>query len=182
MRFAPLAVFLMFAFAAPAVAADRQIADFFGSYLGHGTEKHSADEEEWIRQERFSRVIIRPASAEKGFAIDRTTLELAGEKVPRQAETKSSTQTFRATDHPNVFRDVSSEDPTLGASASWAVITGSTLSVVQVSTAPDGNYFVTHYDRTLSKEGLDVRFTRFENSRIIRAMNLKLLKAPEQDN
>jgi hypothetical protein len=54
--------------------------------------------------------------------------------------------------------------------------------MVQVSVAPDGNYFVVQYDRTLTEKGMDVRFTRFENSRIVRAIKLSLLKGPAKVN
>lgn len=187
MRAVVLALLLTVGFVAPSAAADRKIQDFFGAYLGHGTEDAidahpTADATAAAeRQTRFSQVIIRPA-AENGFTIEWATLKLKGDEIPREAETKSYTQTFRASDRPNMFRDVTSGDPNLGADTSWAVINGDTLSIVQFSVAPDGNYFLTHYDRTLTEKGMDVRFTRFENSRIVRAVRLSLLKGPAKVN
>jgi len=180
------AVFLTAAFVVAssfqAFAADRKVEDFYGAYLGHGAEEPtggaSGDVE---KQTRFSQVIIRPA-AERGFTIEWATLKLKGDEIPREADTKSYTQTFRGTDKPNLFRDVTSGDPNLGADTSWAVINGDTMSVVQVSVAADGGYFVTHYDRTLTEKGMDVRFTRFENSRIVRAVRLSLFKGPAKVN
>ena len=152
---------------APSWAADRKIEDFYGAYLGHGTEEPVGTQAEAPgKLTRFSQVIIRPSGSEGGFTVDWSTLRLKGDDVPREADTKSYTQSFRATERPNFYRDVTSGDVNLGQDASWAVINGDTLSVVQVSVAPDGNYFVTHYDRTLTEKGMDVRFTRFENSRI----------------
>lgn len=183
MRAVILVLLLTFGFALPSAAADRKIQDFYGAYLGHGTEEHvgeagSGDKE---TQTRFSQVIIRPA-AEGGFSIEWATLKLKGDEIPREADTKSYMQNFRAADRPNLFRDVTSGDPNLGADVSWAVINGDTLSIVQVSVGPDGSYFVTHYDRTLTDKGMDVRFTRFENSRIVRAVRLNLLKGPAKVN
>jgi len=168
-----------FGFAFSAAAADRKIQDFYGAYLGHGAEEpagNTAASEP--KHTRFSQVIIRSAPEEKGFTIEWATLKLKGDDIPSEADTKSYTQTFRGTDRPNLYRDVTSGDPNLGADTSWAVINGDTLSIVQVSVLPDGNYFVTHYDRTLTAKGMDVRFTRFENSRIVRAVQLSLLKGP----
>jgi hypothetical protein len=51
-----------------------------------------------------------------------------------------------------------------------------------VSVGPDGGYYVTHYDRSLTAKGMDVRFTRFENSRIVRAVHLNLLRGPAKVN
>lgn len=178
MRAIFLSLLLIAGFSAPAVAADRKIDDFYGAYLGHGTEETSAGETgDLEKQTRFSQVIIRSA-AESGFTIEWATLKLKGDEIPREADTKSYTQTFRVADRPNLYRDITSGDPNLGADISWAVINGDTLSIVQVSVAADGGYFVTHYDRTLTAKGMDVRFTRFENSRIVRAVRLNLFKGP----
>jgi hypothetical protein len=167
----------------PSAAADRKIADFFGAYLGHGSEEPVSDpsHSEVHRQTRFSQVIIKPA-AENGFSIEWSTLKLKGDDIPSEADTKTHVETFRATDKPNVFKDVTPPEPGLVQDTSWAVINGNTLSIVKVAVAADGNYFVSHYDRTLSAEGLEARFTRFENSRIVRAVKLHLLKGPAAVN
>jgi len=168
--------------APPSFAADRKIADFYGAYLGHGAEETVVGAPQGERKTRFSQVIVRSAPEEKGFTIEWATLKLKGDELPDAADTKSYVQTFRATERPNVFRDVTSGDPNLGADVSWAVINGDTLSIVQVTVGQDGNYFVAHYDRTLTAKGLDVHFTRFENSRIVRAVKLNLLKGPAKVN
>ena len=181
MRAVVATVVLVFTFAAGfAQAADRKISDFYGVYLGHGETEAVAGSER--PEKRFSQVVIRPAAAEKGFTIEWSTLRLAGDELPSTAETKTYTQTFRATDKPNKFSDVTSGDLNLGQDASWAVITGDTLSIVQISVGPGGNYYVTHYDRSLTEKGMDVRFTRFENSRIVRAVHLNLLRGPAKVN
>jgi hypothetical protein len=180
MRAVVAAVVFAFAFAAAsAQAADRKISDFFGVYLGHGEADASGGQG---KEKRFSQVLIRPAAAEKGFTIEWSTLKLKGDELPSTADTKTYTQTFGVADKPNQFRDVTSGDVNLNQDASWAVISGDTLSIVQVSVAPDGGYFVTHYDRTLTPKGMEVRFTRFENSRIVRAVRLNLIKGPAKVN
>ena len=177
MRAVVAAVLLAFtAFAAQ--AADRKIDDFYGVYLGHGeTEPGGASK---VKETRFSQVVIKPAPS--GFTIEWSTLKLQGDELPSAADTKAHTQTFRTSDKPNMFRDVESGDLNAGKTTSWAVITGDTLSIVQVSVDANGGYFVTHYDRTLTAKGMDVRFTRFENSRIVRAVRLNLLKGPAKVN
>jgi len=178
---------LVLALPVNAATGNRPINDFYGVYLGHGTEEPLGEitppvEDPKEKQTRFSQVTIRPAPEEKGFAIEWSTLKLKGDEIPREADTKTYVQTFRATDHPNIFRDVTSGDLNKGADTAWAVITGGTLSIVQVSVASDGSYFVSHYDRTLTEKGMDVHFTRFENSRIVRAVRLSLLKGPAKVN
>lgn len=183
MRTVLLSLLLTIGVAFPSAAADRKVDDFVGAYLGHGTEESlakAADAQE--KQTRFSQVIIRPVAGERGFSIEWSTLKLKGDDIPREADTKTYVQTFRGTDKPNFFRDVTSGDPNLSQDTSWAVINGDTLSIVQISVSSDGNYFVTHYDRTLTKDGMDVRFTRFENSRIVRAVQLSLYKGPAKVN
>ena len=97
-------------------------------------------------------------------------------------DTKTYVETFRSTDKANFFRDVTSGDPNLYQDTAFSVINGDTLSTVQISVNADGNYFVTHYDRTLTKDGMEVRFTRFENSRVVRAVKLTLFKGPAKVN
>jgi hypothetical protein len=180
MRAIVAAILFAFAFTAgSAQAAQRQLSDFYGVYLGHGEMEAAQPGKE--PEKRFSQVIIRPAS-ESGFSIEWSTLKIKNDELPEAADTKTYTQTFRATDKPGVYRDVTSGDVNLNQDASWAVVSGDTLSIVQVSVGPDGAYFVTHYDRTLTAKGLDVRFTRFENSRIVRAVRLNLLKGPAKVN
>ncbi|MDZ4869902.1 MAG: hypothetical protein SGI91_21465 [Alphaproteobacteria bacterium] len=185
MRAVFLSVLLMFAFSAAAQAADRKISDFYGVYLGHGSEEPvpgDAAHGDQGKMTRFSQVVIRPEKAEGGFSIEWSTLKLEGDELPKEADTKTYVQTFRPSDKPTVFRDVTSGDLNLGADTAWAVINGDTLSMVQISVAPDGNYYVVQYDRTLTEKGMDVRFTRFENSRIVRAIKLSLLKGPAKVN
>lgn len=189
MRAAVLSFLFILAIALPASAAtgNRPLSDFYGVYLGHGTEEALGEitppvEDPTEKQTRFSQVTIRPAPEEKGFSIEWSTLKLKGDEIPREADTKTYVQTFRATDKPNIYRDITSGDLNLGADSSWAVITGGTLSIVQVSVEPDGSYFVSHYDRTLTEKGMDVHFTRFENSRIVRAVRLNLLRGPAKVN
>jgi hypothetical protein len=184
MRAVLLSLLLLVGFSSAALAADRKISDFYGVYLGHGGEEGKGDPtvKAASKTSRFSQVIIRPAKEEGGFSIEWSTLKLEGDELPKEADTKTYVQTFRATDKPNVYRDITSGDVNLNADASWAVVSGNTLSIVQVSVAPDGNYFVTHYDRTLTDKGMDVHFTRFENSRIVRAVRLSLLKGPAKVN
>jgi hypothetical protein len=174
---------LAIGFAMPAASAERTIADFFGAYLGHGSEEPVAGPEhsETHRQTRFSQVIIKPA-ADNGFTIEWSTLKLKDDDIPSKADTKTHVETFRATDKPNVFRDVTPAEAGVFQDTAWAVINGDTLSIVKVVVASDGNYFVTHYDRTLSPQGMEARFTRFENSRIVRAVKLHLLKGPADVN
>jgi hypothetical protein len=183
MRKALLSILLIVGTAFPSFAADRKLEDFFGAYLGHGTEEAIGQEgtANQEKQTRFSQVIIRPAS-ENGFSIEWATLKLKGDDVPREADTKTYVETFRSTDKPNFFRDVTSGDPNLFQDTAYSVINGDTMSTVQISVSTDGNYFVTQYDRTLTKDGMDVRFTRFENSRIVRAVKLSLFKGPAKVN
>jgi hypothetical protein len=187
MRAVLLSLVLVFGFStvADAAAKDRKIEDFYGVYLGHGSEEPvpgEAAQGDQGKMTRFSQVVIRPEKAEGGFSIEWSTLKLEGDELPKEADTKTYVQTFRASDKPTVFRDITSGDLNLGADTAWAVINGDTLSMVQISVAPDGNYYVVQYDRTLTAKGMDVRFTRFENSRIVRAIKLSLLKGPAKVN
>jgi hypothetical protein len=180
MRALLLALSFAVAAAAPASAADRKIQDFFGRYLGQGAEQRvdPAAPLHAPAQKRMSEVIIGPARGEEGFIITWSTLKAKsrGEPGATEADVKTYHQTFRATEEPGVFNDVTSGDPLKGQASSWARIHGNTLSIIQVQIDPTGGYYVTHYDRTLTAKGMDVHFTRIEDSKIVRAVDLKLLR------
>ena len=179
MRAIMLAVGLVLAATAPALAADRSIEDFYGRYLGQGTElKVDPGTPLGRPQKRMSEVIIEPAKGEPGFIISWSTMRAKDRSNPgaAEADVKTYHQTFRTTDNPNFFNDVTSGDPLKGAATSWARIHDNTLSIVQVQLDPSGGYYVTHYDRTLTRKGMDVHFTRIENSKIVRAVQLSLAK------
>ena len=172
--------FLLALFATPSFASDRKVEDFYGAYLGHGEEVPLAESDKQKRT-RFSQVIIRPAKEEKaGFTIEWSTMKLKGDELPAPVDTKTYALTFRPTDQPNVYRDVQT-DPKENE-ASWAVISNGTLSIIQVSVAPDGGFVVGRYDRKLTPKGMDVRFTRVENGKLVRSVKLNLLKGPAKVN
>jgi hypothetical protein len=181
MRALLLALSFVVAATAPTWAADRKIEDFYGRYLGQGTVLRvdpGAPLHE-PAQKRMSEVIIGPARGEEGFIITWSTLRAkgnGGQEGAREADVKTYHQTFRAAHDANVYNDVTSGDPLKGQPTSWARITGNTLSIYQLQQDPAGGYFMTQYDRTLTPRGMDVHFTRIENSKIVRAVELKLLR------
>lgn len=181
MRALILALSFVAAAAAPSWAADRRIEDFFGRYLGQGTVL-KADPGAPLHepaQRRMSEVIIGPARGEAGFIITWSTLKAKahGEAGASEADVKTYHQTFRAArGKDDLFHDVRSGDPLKGQSTSWARIQGNTLSIYQVQMDPNGGYFVTQYDRTLTRRGMDVHFTRIENGELVRTVELKLDK------
>jgi hypothetical protein len=182
MRALILALSFVVAATAPAFAKDRDrdIDDFYGRYLGQGTELRvdPATPLHTPTQKRMSEVIIGPARGQEGFIITWSTLKAKDNDASGtgEADVKTYHQTFRATKEENVFTDIRSGDPLKGQASSWARINGNTLSIIQVQIDPTGGYYVTHYDRTLTRRGMDVHFTRIENSKIVREVELKLLK------
>lgn len=179
MRVFVLALLATFFFATPSFAAERKLDDFFGAYLGHGEEVPLAETDKQKRP-RFSQVIIRPAKEQKGFTIEWSTMKLKGDEVPSEVDTKTYVLTFRPTDEPNVYRDVQTDPKE--HEVSWAVLNKDTLSILQVSVAPDGGYLLARYDRRLTPKGMEVRFTRLENGKVIRNVKLSLLKGPAKVN
>jgi hypothetical protein len=178
MRALILALSFVAAAAAPSWAADRRIEDFFGRYLGQGTVL-KVDPGAPLRepgQKRMSEVIIGPARGEDGFIITWSTLRAKthGQSGASEADVKTYNQTFRISRDGKVFHDVRSGDPLRGQPSSWARIQGNTLSIFQVQMDSKGGYYVTQYDRTLTRRGMDVYFTRVEDGKVVRAVELKL--------
>src|SRR6185369_16388608 len=131
-------------------------------------------------QKRMSEVIIEPAKERDGFIITWSTMRAKERNSlgASEADIKTYHQVFHATAEGNFFTEENSGDPVKGKPSSWARIHGNTLSIVQVQIDPTGGYYVTHYDRTLTAKGMDVRFTRIEDAKVVRAVQLSLEKGP----
>ena len=177
MRALILALSFIAAATLPSSAADRRIEDIFGRYLGQGTvlKVDPGAPLSEPGQRRMSEVIIGPARGENGFIITWSTLRAKsqGQAGASEADVKTYNQTFR-TARDGTFHDIRSGDPLKGQPTSWARIRGNTLSIFQVQMDSKGGYYVTQYDRTLTRRGMDVYFTRVEDGKIVRAVELKL--------
>lgn len=144
-------------------ATDATLARFFGEYEGRGMQPA----EEPLSPRDLS-VSIRPH--DEGFTLDWTTVIGRSDGPRRQSYSIDFSPTNRAGIFASAMRRDTfghSEplDPLNGDPYVWARIAGDTLTVDALLITDDGGYEMQVYERTLTPDGMDLRFSRDRNGR-----------------
>jgi hypothetical protein len=158
----------------PAPAAENlSIEDFYGTYRGHW----KGDEDQNLAK-RDVEVEIRKAG--KGFLLEWKTVI---HKADGGKKTSEQSVEFRRTDRPNIyisavkkdmFGNKKPMDPIKGEPLLWSVLSRDTLSTYSMTIGEAGNVEMQMYERTIVDEGMELRFYRFTNGWISRALNVLL--------
>ncbi len=69
-------------------------------------------------------------------------------------------------------------DPLKGDPYVWAVVSGRTLKVHALVVTEGFGYEMQTYERTLTKEGMDLKFTRVRDDERLRDLQAKLVRLP----
>ncbi|PCJ06670.1 MAG: hypothetical protein COB16_12990 [Rhodobacteraceae bacterium] len=163
--------------AALVLSAQGALADisrFVGDYAGRA-EIPTAD---GGTDPRDMSVNIRETSDGYSVAWTSTT-----EKDDGRRKTKSYEIEFQPTDRDgvfsaamkrNVFGHTAQLDPMKGEPYVWSRITGDTLTVFSMFVAPNGDYEMQQYDRTLVEGGLQLDFSSNRNGQPTRMISTLL--------
>lgn len=144
-------------------AAFAEVAPFVGSYSG-SVELAHADGTVELRDMSVAISEIR-----KGFSVEWSTASIR-EDGSRKVKTYDVTFVetdragiFAAAMQRNVFGHAVQMDPMKGHPYVWGRITGQTLTVFSMFIAPNGDYEMQQYDRTLADGGLELRYIVHRN-------------------
>ena len=175
-----ITLFVAAAFAAvPAQAINRPISDFFGSYVGRSISVVGAG-----RSERDLNVVIKKHK-KGGFTLDWTTVT---RKADGSVKSKKYSINFAPTKRKglyasamrnNVFGGTVPLDPLQGDPYFWAGIDGDTLTVHALMIMDDGGYEMQIYERTLSADGLPLKFSRNRDGVLARSVTGTLKKTAD---
>ncbi|OUS37711.1 hypothetical protein A9Q94_04870 [Rhodobacterales bacterium 56_14_T64] len=144
-------------------AAFADISRFVGNYSGTAEIETRAGD---IASRDMS-VVIRATS--DGYIVGWSSTT---EKDDGRRKTKSYEIEFQPTDRDgvfaaamkrNVFGHTEQLDPMKGEPYVWSRITGDTLTVFSMFVAPNGDYEMQQYDRTLAEGGLQLDFNSHRN-------------------
>ncbi len=162
-----------------AAAETLTLDDFTGTYEGRGISRQSGSLD--VTKRDMNVAIKRKGD---GFTVAWTTI-----KPPRKGETKvrrkSYTINFKVTRRQNIFAAAMAVnifgatqplDPMKGDPYVWARIRGRTLSVYAMIITDAGGYEMQTYDRTLTRDGMTLRFTRFRDGEALRVVEGNLAK------
>ncbi len=151
-----------FFLASNAFAADRPIEDFYGRYIGKTVVQAEGES-----VPRDIGVEIKPE--DNGFIV-------SWETVITRADGSTKGTSYRILFQPtkrgpiyssamrvNVFGKLTPLDPLSGDPFVWARITGDMLTVFALLITDEGSYEMQVYDRTLTKDGMNLRFSRIRD-------------------
>lgn len=171
---AAVALGVLVAGGAAGAAQDLPISAFAGRYVGAGLARNDLSEY-FALTARDLDVTIRPQGG--GFALSWTTvLREGGDPDNPNVKRKTTARTFVPAGRPGVFRAVPAVDPLSGQPFAWARIRGQTLTVHSLVVAEDGSYEMHTYDRTLTGQGMELRFTRVKDGETTRSVTGTLTK------
>ena len=158
-------------------AQQASIEDFYGTYVGSTTFEQDGEIES-----RDLNVTIKPFK--EGFTVQWTTLSYSRdeESLKKKAE---YTINFQPTRRNGIFSSVMKLnkfgqgvplDPIKGDPYVWARLSGKTLTVHAMIITDDGGFEMQTYERTLTKDGLDLVFTRVRDGEETKAIHAKLVR------
>ena len=152
---------------------------FYGVYAGRGVANTSG-----TLTDRDLSVEIRSDDNGKGFIVAWSTVS---KRKVGSAKRKNYRIRFVPTKRPqvyssamrvNMFGRAVPLDPLNGDPYVWAVISGKTLKVHALIVTDDFGYEMQVYERTLTNEGLDLKFSRVRNGEQYRDVLAKLVRLP----
>lgn len=150
----------------PAVAADARLERFFGDFTGRSIQSKS----DQGLEPRDLDVKISPHG--KGFIIGWTTVIYRAKQPTRKTYSVEFSRTERAGIFASAMRrDVFGHDepldPLHGDPYVWARLSGDTLTIFALLITSEGGYEIQTYDRTLTDDGLELRYTRDRDGKIL---------------
>lgn len=171
----PVLLFGLWIAAGAGAAEPQGIAQFYGSFAGSGVVD-SRDSSYLGVTIRDLDVTIRPLG--QGFEIIWTTVIRRRPHPERpKVREKSQRMTFVPADRPGVFRALNAGGPLLsGQPFAWARLHGKSLITYVLVIAPDGNYEMQRYARTLTRKGMAVRFQRLRDGEPVRTVDGRLVR------
>jgi hypothetical protein len=171
------AVLVFAALPCAAWAGDAKPSDFFGRYVG---QADTVDDGESLSKRDIS---VEIKGAGRGaFTVHWMTFTRRDDGTRKR---KSYTITFRSSPRTAIyssamrsdkFGNVVPLDPMTGEPYVWARIEGKTLTIHALHITEGGGYELQTYDRTLTPEGMDLRFSRIRNGEILRQITGKLAR------
>lgn len=161
-------------------ASGDDIEPFYGFYAGRGVADTGG-----TLSDRDLSVEIRPADKGKGFVVAWSTVTRRddGESRRKNYEVRfvptNRGSVYSSAMRTNMFGRAVPLDPLKGDPFVWAVITGKTLKVHAMLVTEGFGYEMQVYERTLTKEGLDVRFSRVRDGKRLRDVTAALVRLPK---
>ena len=162
---------------APSLSAAEGPERFLGSFVGQ-TLSAASDEV----SPRDITVKIEPGERDNEFFLEWTLVSVKSSgKIKRKqyrikfAETRRD-GIYKSKMRADMFGNQVPLDPLKGEPFVWAKIEGSTLTVHTLLITDEGGYEMQTYNRTVTAEGMELKFTRVRDDQVMRTVTGKLKK------
>jgi hypothetical protein len=156
--------------------AQTDLRRFFGTYAGEAIVEGSADLEK--------RDINAEISAQgKGFSVKWMMVIRKKTGPPRKVEYTIGFQPtkraglYSSAMRTDVFGNAVPLDPMNGDPYLWARIEGNTLWMYALLVTEEGGYEMQTYERTLTADGMNLRYSRIRDGEVLRTVTGKLKRA-----
>lgn len=156
------------------------IEAFYGAYAGRGVASSSNGGQ----TNRDLSVEIQPDKQGKGFIVRWSTVTHRKDgKQKRKAYRirfvpSGSENVYSSAMRINLFGRAVPLDPLKGDPYVWAVISGKTLKVYALIVTDEFGYEMQTYERTLTQEGLDLKFSGVRDGERLRDVRAQLVRLP----
>ena len=170
-----LVVCATMALAVTAEAADAKVEAFFGEYEGEAVTDYDGE-----LRKRDLRVKISPR--ENGFTVNWISVtRKANGKLKRKEYSIDFLPTrrgniYRSGERKDLFGNAVPLDPMEGDPYVWARVDEDTLTVYALHVLEDGGYEMQTYARRRIPEGLDLKYSRVRDGKMLRAVNATLIE------
>jgi hypothetical protein len=158
-----------------ATAGDPGIEVFFGEYEGETVTDYDGE-----LRKRDLRIKISPF--ENGFTVNWISVtRKANGKLKRKEYSiefhpTRRNQIYRSGERKDLFGNAVPLDPMKGDPYVWARLAKDTLTIFALHVLEDGGYEMQTYERRRTSEGLDLKYSRVRDGKILRTVNATLIE------
>ena len=159
-----------------AQAAEVGVKDFYGRWLGEGIAETEIGEDT-ERELRGLEVIIRDHPS--GFQLCWSTIRVTPGRPDRQS---FAMMLFAPTGEPGSWKAIFSADGSASQGSARAELKDQTLRVFNRAVREDGKIELQIYERSLTRGGMDLHFTRFDDDHLVRVVQGRLEPAAQNSS
>ncbi len=157
-----------------ATAQDVPIEAFYGQFQGSGIAEN---EDSLYFGVTVRDVDVKIGPLDQGFYVEWTSvIRSGGDPDNPDIRRRTSRADFAPGDRPGVFPAQDTGNLLAGEPVIWARIANQTLTIHVIAMADDGGYQVQSYDRTLTGNGMELKFISIRDGEAVRQVSARLVK------
>ncbi|MHA1566739.1 MAG: hypothetical protein ACTSX7_15620 [Alphaproteobacteria bacterium] len=157
-----------------ATAQDMPIDAFYGQFQGSGIAQN---EDSLYFGVTVRDVDVKIGALDQGFYVEWTSvIRSGGDPNNPDIRRRTARVDFAPGDRPGVFPAQNSGNLLAGEPVIWARLADQTLTIHVIAMAEDGGYQVQTYDRTLTGNGMELKFISIRDGEAVRQVTARLVK------